>query len=103
VRTGRQDLSPDLVRQAAKEGCRISLGTDSHGPPQLRFMEFSAASALLAGVKRERILNFMPADDLLKWAENVRYDTKPKNRSRRVLSPNRHRTRQTKMYFSTAA
>jgi DNA polymerase (family 10) len=47
---GRQDLSPDLVRQAAKEGCRISLGTDSHGP-SLRFMEFSAASALLAGVR----------------------------------------------------
>ena len=68
----RQDLSPDLVRLAAKEGCRISLGTDSHGPQQLRFMEFSAASALLVGVKRERILNFMSADDLLEWVGKVR-------------------------------
>lgn len=82
----RQDLSPDLVRLAAKEGCRISLGTDSHGPPQLRFMEFSAASALLAGVKRERILNFMPKDDLLAWVERSRDYRKPANRSKRVFS-----------------
>lgn len=82
----RQDLSPDLVRLAAKEGCRISLGTDSHGPSQLRFMEFSAASALLAGVKRERILNFMPAEDLLAWVGNVRDCSKPQNRSTRVSS-----------------
>ena len=63
----RQDLSPDLVRLAAKEGCRISLGTTLTGRQQLRFMEFSAASALSAGVKRERILNFMTTDDLLAW------------------------------------
>src|SRR5437868_14627561 len=31
----RQDLSLDLVRLASKAGCRISLGTDSHGPSQL--------------------------------------------------------------------
>ena len=80
----RQDLSPDLVRQAAKEGCRISLGTDSHGPSQLRFMEFSAASALLAGVKRERILNFMPAGNLLAWVGKVRDYSKPQNRSMRT-------------------
>ena len=82
----RQDLSPDLVRLVAKEGCRISLGTDSHGPSQPRFMEFSAASALLAGVKRERILNFMPADDLLAWVGKVRDYSKPQNRSTRVSS-----------------
>nr|UXE45014.1 phosphatase YcdX [uncultured bacterium] len=82
----RQDLSPDLVRQAAKEGCRISLGTDSHGPSQLRFMEFSAASALLAGVKRERILNFMSADELLAWVGKVRDYNKSQNRSTRVHS-----------------
>ena len=31
----RQDLSPDLVTVAKIAGCRISLGTDSHGPSQL--------------------------------------------------------------------
>jgi len=68
----RQDLSLDLVRLAAKAGCRISLGTDAHGPGQLRFMEFGAAAALLAKVKRERILNFMTRDELLAWAGRLR-------------------------------
>jgi histidinol phosphatase-like PHP family hydrolase len=68
----RQDLSLDLVRLAKKAGCRISLGTDSHGPSQLPFIELGLASAALAGVKRERILNFMPRDELLTWATSVR-------------------------------
>ena len=68
----RQDLSGDLVKLAAKAGCRISIGTDSHGPSQLRFMEFGLAAALSAGVKRERILNFMTAEDLLGWVAGVR-------------------------------
>jgi putative hydrolase len=68
----RQDLSGDLVKLAAKAGCRISIGTDSHGPSQLRFIEFGLASALLAGVKRDRILNFMTAEELLNWVSSVR-------------------------------
>jgi len=68
----RQDLSVDLVKLAKKAGCRISLGTDAHGPSQLRFIEFGLASAIAAGVKRERILNFMPRQDLLAWAAGVR-------------------------------
>jgi putative hydrolase len=68
----RQDISPDLLRLAAKAGCRISLGTDSHGPSQLRFIELGLAAALAAGIKRERILNFMTAPELLKWADSVR-------------------------------
>lgn len=68
----RQDLSLDLVKLAAKAGCRISLGTDSHGPSQLRFMDYSLASALLAGVKPDRILNFMSADELTRWAAETR-------------------------------
>jgi histidinol phosphatase-like PHP family hydrolase len=68
----RQDLSGDLVKMATKAGCRISLGTDSHGPSQLRFMEFGLAAALSAGVKRDRILNFMTAEELLDWVGSVR-------------------------------
>lgn len=67
----RQDLSTDLLSLARKAGCRISLGTDSHDPLQLRFMEFSLAGAIAAGIKRDRILNFMTADELLSWVENV--------------------------------
>lgn len=68
----RQDLSPDLLKLAKKAGCRISLGTDAHDPLQLRFMEYSLASALKAGIKRERILNFMSRDELLQWVAKVR-------------------------------
>lgn len=68
----RQDLSPDLLAFAQKAGCRISFGTDSHGPTQLRFMAFAAASALRAGIPRHRILNFMSRDQLLAWVASVR-------------------------------
>lgn len=68
----RQDLSLDLLRLAKKSGCRISLGTDSHDPLQMRFMEYALAAALLAGIKRERILNFMRVNELLNWAANLR-------------------------------
>ena len=62
----------DLLKLAKKSGCRISLGTDSHDPLQMRFMEYALAAALLAGIKRDRILNFMSRKELLNWAANVR-------------------------------
>jgi histidinol phosphatase-like PHP family hydrolase len=68
----RQDLNLDLVRLAKRAGCRISFGTDSHGPSQLRFMEYAAACALKAGVRADRILNFMPRNELLAWASSLR-------------------------------
>jgi histidinol phosphatase-like PHP family hydrolase len=68
----RQDLSLDLVKMAKKSGCRISLGTDAHDPLQLRFMDYGLASALRAGVRRDRILNFLSADALREWAASVR-------------------------------
>ena len=68
----RQDLSPDLLAVARDAQCRISFGTDSHGPRQLRFMTFAAASALRAGIARERILNFMSREGLLAWVSEVR-------------------------------
>jgi histidinol phosphatase-like PHP family hydrolase len=68
----RQDLSIELLNFAKKSGCRISLGTDSHDPLQLRFMEFALAAGSIAGLKRERILNFMRKGELLNWAAAVR-------------------------------
>jgi DNA polymerase (family 10) len=68
----RQDLSLDLLKLAKKAGCRISLGTDSHDPLQLRFMDYSLAAAIVAGIPRERILNFMTVDALRAWVTNVR-------------------------------
>jgi putative hydrolase len=68
----RQDLSIDLLAIARKEGCRISMGTDSHGPSQLEFMELGVAAAIRAKLDPKRILNYMPTDQLLEWAESVR-------------------------------
>jgi len=68
----RQDLNLDLLKLAKKTGCRISLGTDSHGAAQLRFMQYSAAAALIAGIPKDRILNFMPLDELMEWTSAVR-------------------------------
>lgn len=68
----RQDLSTDLLTRARKAGCRISLGTDAHDPLQLRFMEYSLAAAIKAGIKKDRILNLMPAEQLRSWAAATR-------------------------------
>lgn len=68
----RQDLNVDLLKLAKKAGCRISMGTDSHDPLQLRFMEYSLAAASLAGISADRILNFMSAGQLREWVGTVR-------------------------------
>lgn len=68
----RQDLSVDILKLAKKAGCRISFGTDSHGPSQLRFIDFALAAALSAGIKSDRILNFMNREELLGWVSEVR-------------------------------
>lgn len=68
----RQDLSVPLLKIAKRSGCRISLGTDSHGASQLRFMEYSAAAALMAGISKDRILNFLTRHELLSWAGAIR-------------------------------
>jgi histidinol phosphatase-like PHP family hydrolase len=68
----RQDLNVDLLKLAKKAGCRISLGTDSHDPLQLRFIEYSLAAASLARVPSDRILNFMTARELREWVATLR-------------------------------
>jgi putative hydrolase len=68
----RQDLSIDLLAIARKEGCRISMGTDSHGPSQLEFMDLGVAAVIRARLDPKKILNCMPTDELLEWAESVR-------------------------------
>jgi histidinol phosphatase-like PHP family hydrolase len=69
----RQDLNYDLLKLAKKAGCRISLGTDSHDPLQLRFMNYSLAAAVRAGIAKDRILNFMNPDEIKTWAASIRH------------------------------
>jgi histidinol phosphatase-like PHP family hydrolase len=68
----RQDLNVDLLRLAKREGCRISLGTDSHGPSQLAFMDLGVAATLIANIDRQQILNFLSVDKLLMWTSSLR-------------------------------
>jgi len=68
----RQDLNRDLLAEARKAGVRISLGSDAHGPGELAMLEFGLAAALATGIPRERIINFMTADELVAWAASVR-------------------------------
>jgi histidinol phosphatase-like PHP family hydrolase len=67
----RQDLNVSLLRQTRRAGVRISLGTDAHHPWQLGFIELGLAAALKAKIPRERILNFLPLPDLLRWAKET--------------------------------
>jgi histidinol phosphatase-like PHP family hydrolase len=82
----RQDLNLELVKQATKAGCLISLGTDAHHPWQLEFMDLGLATAMLAGVKREKILNFMSHDKLLAWVAATRVRSTKKQSKREKIS-----------------
>ena len=68
----RQDLNVDLLRLAAETGCRISIGTDAHTPSELGVMSLGVASAILAGLKREQILNYMSEAELRAWVRRRR-------------------------------
>lgn len=68
----RQDLNVELLKLARRAGCRISLGTDSHDPSQLGFIDLGLAAALSAGIQPERIVTFMPLNQLKAWVANVR-------------------------------
>src|SRR5207253_2610334 len=68
----RQDLNVALLKIAREHGTRISLGTDAHHPWQLEFIELGLAAALRAKLPAERIVNFMPVDELRSWIQAVR-------------------------------
>ena len=63
----RQDLNLSLLKIARREGTHISLGTDAHHPWQLEFIELGLAAARKAGIPANRIVNFLPLDQLLGW------------------------------------
>ena len=64
----RQDLSVSLLKMARAAGVRISIGTDAHHPWQLSFIELGLAAAARAKIPPDRILNFLPLEELLSWA-----------------------------------
>jgi len=66
-RPERLDPPKRLLRRAYELGCRFSINTDAHAPGQLDWLPYGCVRAVACGVEPERIVNTMPADDLLAW------------------------------------
>jgi histidinol phosphatase-like PHP family hydrolase len=69
----RQDLSVELATIAMGEGVRwFSIGSDAHSAPELEFLPFGLATAALAGIPKERILNFRNVEEVVAWGVELR-------------------------------
>ncbi len=65
----RQDLNVELATLAGAEGVEwFSIGSDAHSAVELEFLPFGMATAALAGIPRERILNYRSVDFVRSWA-----------------------------------
>ena len=67
-RPERQDPPDDLLRLALEWGCRVSIDTDAHAPGQLEWQVYGCDKAARHEIPMERIVNTLPADDLVEWA-----------------------------------
>ena len=68
----RQDLDVQLLRQAAEHGAWISVGTDAHSRSELLNIDIGVATIALAGIPTDRVLNLLPADELIAHIQNRR-------------------------------
>jgi DNA polymerase (family 10) len=69
----RQDLSVELARIAMAEGVPwFSIGSDAHSALELEFLPFGLATASLAGIPRERILNYRTVEEVVAWGAELR-------------------------------
>jgi len=66
-RPERQDPPEELLSLALDWDCRISIDTDAHAPGQLEWQVYGCDKAAGMGIEPERIVNTMPADDLVAW------------------------------------
>jgi putative hydrolase len=65
----RQDLNVELATLAREEGVEwFSIGSDAHAARELELLPFGMATAALAGIPRERILNYHPVAFVRSWA-----------------------------------
>jgi putative hydrolase len=67
-RPERLDPPRRLLSMAVETGCRFSIDTDAHAPGQLDWLPYGCERAAECEVPVDRIVNTMPADDLLAWA-----------------------------------
>ncbi|MPZ59787.1 MAG: PHP domain-containing protein [Propionibacteriales bacterium] len=64
-RPERSDPPTRLMRLAHETGCRFSIDTDAHAPGQLDFLDYGCARAAEVGIGADRVINTLPADELL--------------------------------------
>jgi putative hydrolase len=67
-RPERQDPPEELLALALDWDCRVSIDTDAHAPGQLEWQVYGCDKAAKMDIEPERIVNTMPADDLIAWA-----------------------------------
>ena len=60
----RMDLSPEMARLALELGCSFSLDADAHAPAEFAYVPMGMWMARRAGIPQDRILNFLPLDEL---------------------------------------
>jgi DNA polymerase (family 10) len=69
----RQDLSVELATLAREEGVEwFTIGSDAHAARELELLPFGMAIAALAGIPRERILNYRPVEFVRGWVHERR-------------------------------
>ncbi len=69
-RPERLDPPRRLISLALEAGCKFTLDSDAHAPGQLAWKPYGASRAAEMGVPAGRILNTLPADDLMAWARS---------------------------------
>jgi putative hydrolase len=63
----RRDPPRRLIREAAAAGCRFAVDSDAHVPGELAWLPLGCDRLASCGVTAERVVNALPADELLAW------------------------------------
>jgi putative hydrolase len=67
-RPERQDPPDDLLELAIDWELRFAVDTDAHAPGQMEWQLYGCDKAARHGIEPDRIVNTLPADDLVAWA-----------------------------------
>lgn len=68
----RQDLDVERLRLVAQCGGTVSIGTDAHSAGDLQVIWIGVAAAILAGLRREQVLNYREASAVRAWVRERR-------------------------------
>jgi len=70
-RPERLDPPRDLMRLAVDHGCMFTIDTDAHATGQMEWQSLGCDRAADVGVPIDRVLNTLPADELLAWTASA--------------------------------